>query len=135
MSNSSALTPFMAMLLGQSPTLLVYLVGIVIAVVRMPRHPRPATFVLIGCVLLLAASIVSSLAQMWAFNSRSGSTASAASIGQMLIAVNLVLTFVRAGGFVLLIVAAFVARETEGSAFPVGQAAPGGPPPLAQRFT
>ena len=101
----------------------------------MPRHPRPATFVLIGCVLLVASSLVGSLAQVWAFNSRSGSTASAASIGQMLMAVNLVLTFVRAGGFVLLVVAAFVAREPEGSAFPVGQtAAPGGPPPLAQRF-
>jgi len=80
---------------------------------------------------LLASSVVSSLAQMWMINNRSGSVAS---VGQVLMAVNLVLAFVRAGGFALLIVAAFVARtEPEGSAFPVGQAAPGGPP-MAQRF-
>jgi hypothetical protein len=111
--------------------IVVYLIGIVIAVARMPRHSRPATFVLIGCALLLASSVVSALAQAWMFTSASGSVATR---GQVLMIVNFALTFVRAGGFVMLIVAAFVGRtEPEGSAFPVGQAAPGGPP-VAQRF-
>ena len=130
MSNS-ALTPLWGMLITQLPLLLTYLVGILIAIVRLPRHPRPATFVLIGCALLLASTVVSMLVQLWVFQNRS---ASVASTGQILLAVNVVLAFVRAGAFVLLIVAAFVAREPQGAAFPVGDAAQGGPPPLAQRF-
>jgi len=131
MSNS-ALTPLWGMLITQLPILLTYLIGIFIAVVRMPRHPRPATFVLIGCALLLASTVVGTLVQMWIFANRSTSVAST---GQILLSVNVVLALVRAGAFVLLIAAAFVARpEPEGSAFPVGQAAPDGPPPLAQRL-
>ena len=130
MSNT-ALTPFWGMLISQSPVLLTYLIGILIAVARMPRNPRPAALVLIGCALLLASTVVGTLVQIWVFQNRA---ASVASTGQILMISNVGLAFVRAAAFVLLIVAAFVAREPEGSAFPVGQAAPGGPLPMAQRF-
>ena len=130
MSNS-ALTPFWGMLITQFPILLIYLIGILIAVVRLPRHPRPAAFVLIGCTLLLASTVLGTVAQMWVFQNRS---ASAASTGQILLVINGVLAFVRAGAFALLIAAAFIGRrELEPSAFPVGQAVPDGPP-MAQRL-
>jgi hypothetical protein len=131
MSSNSAFTPWFGILLSQMPLILAYLIGIVVAVVRLPRNPRPAALVLIGCALLLASSVVSSLVQAWVFSSGSSAVSARA---QVLVSVNIAITFVRAGGFVLLIIAAFVARtEPEGAAFPVGQAEPGGPP-IAQRF-
>ena len=133
MSNNAALTPLVGMLLVQAPTLLAYLVGIVFAVIRLQRNPRPAALVLIGCALLFVASLVGPMVQVWVMYNR---TTTVASIGEFLMAVNFVLGLVRAAGFVLLIVAAFVARpeaETMPAAFPVGQAAPGRPP-IAQRF-
>lgn len=136
MSNS-AWTPLMGMLVMQLPLILVYAVGMLIALVRLQRNSRPATFVLVACVLLLASSLISPLAQTWAINNRSGS--SVASIGQVLTVVNLVLGLVRAAAFVLLLFAAFVGRKDPDAvyaAFPVGQANPaaGPPPPVAQRL-
>jgi hypothetical protein len=134
MSNNSALTPLIGMLLVQLPLILAYVAGIVFALVRLPRDPRPATLVLMGCVVLLMVSLLGPLAQQWAIYNRS--SASIAAIGQILIAMNLVLSVVRAGGFVLLIVAAFVARvDPQGvySAFPVDRLAPADPS-LPQRI-
>jgi hypothetical protein len=87
-------------------------------VVRLSRYPRPASLVLFGCAVLLAAALVSPIVQMWAFSNRSVASAS-----QVMAVVGLVLGVVRAGATVLLIVAAFVAREPQGSAFPVAQVA------------
>ena len=41
----------------QSPTLLVYLTGILMAIIFMSRHPRASLLTLLGCGLLLVAAI------------------------------------------------------------------------------
>ena len=121
MSSSSSFTPLWGMLLMQLPLMLAYLVGIVLALARLQRNPRPATFVLIGCLILFATLLISPLVQAWALQNRG-----VAQAGQILMAFNFVMAVVRAAGFVLLIIAAFVARPNPDgvySGFPVGQAA------------
>jgi hypothetical protein len=134
MSSNSSLTPLMGMLLAQLPMMLVYLAGIVFALVRLQRNPRPAALVLIGCVILFVALLLGPLVQTWVINNRT--SVGVRQIGQILTIFNLVMSFVRAAAFVLLIIAAFVGRPEADpmySAFPVGSAPGFEPPPLPRR--
>ncbi len=52
---------FSAYLATQTPVLLVYVAGLVLAIVYWSRYPRPCAFTLAAVVLLLATSIGQSL--------------------------------------------------------------------------
>src|SRR3954471_24540253 len=106
----SASAPWMAMLLGQIPTLLVYIGGVIFAVVRWPRNPRPAMLTFIGCLLLLITALLHPLVQTWVLNARSSGGMTTIQAGQILVAVGLVTTLIRAVATGLLIWAAFVQR-------------------------
>jgi hypothetical protein len=49
----------------QSPVLLVWLVGAVVALARLPRHPGVSSLVLIALGLALAISLVSAVLYAW----------------------------------------------------------------------
>jgi hypothetical protein len=60
---SDLLPPFLLQLVGQSPVLLVYLVGIILCLAFRSRCPGPCALAGIGLTLLL----VTSVAQTWLF--------------------------------------------------------------------
>ena len=129
----SASAPWMAMLLGQIPTLLVYIGGVIFAVLRWQRNPRPAMLTFIGCLLLLSTALLQPLVQTWAFNARSSGGMTTTQVGQILTIVGLGTNLIRAVATGLLIAAAFVHRtETfpEQPAFPMAARAGAQPPPL-----
>ena len=111
-------------LLGQSPTLLVYIIGIVLCAVWWRRAPRAAMLAMIGCGLLLFTSIAVSFVQVYYINQRNSMPA--ASIGAVLTTVAIVGSVLRGAGFVLLLCAVFVGRPrvTEMSGFEVQQQYP-----------
>lgn len=121
---------FTASIIPQLPALLAYVGGMVFAIVFLSRYPRPALLALIGCVVLLTASIGHPIIQTTILMNRG--SGSVATMGQVLSALSLIFSAIRAAGFVLLFCAAFVGRSqsaTEISAFPMAGVA-GGPPPL-----
>ena len=89
---------------GHLPMFLVYVVGIVLAIVYWRRCPRAAAMVLIACVLLPASTvawdgIVSSMI-------RESST-----VGAQMTAVWLVYSVVQAAGWLLILAAVFTGRR------------------------
>jgi hypothetical protein len=101
-------TPFLSILLGGIPLLLVYLVGIILALVWWSRWPQVCAIVLAGCLVLLLTGIVHPLLQAQMIANRG--SGSAASIGQSLAMISMIATVFRAVGFGLLIWAAFAGR-------------------------
>lgn len=61
---------FLMHLLGQSPVLLAYLVGMVLALVFYQRCPRPATLALIAMALLLATTLARSFLLTYSLRAR-----------------------------------------------------------------
>jgi hypothetical protein len=120
------------MMVGQLPALLAYVGGIVFAIIFLGRYPRPALLALLGCVVLLAASIGHPILQTTILSNRGSRTM--ASTGQLLSVLSLGFSVLRAGGFVLLICGVFVGRSQAAipSAFPMADVARprGTPPPL-----
>lgn len=105
---NSATTPFVGILLGGMPLLLVYLVGIILALVWWARWPQVCAIVLAGCLVLLLTGIVHPLLQAQMITSQS--SAGVASVGQRLAMLAMIATVFRAIGFGLLIWAAFAGR-------------------------
>jgi hypothetical protein len=112
---------FTAMLIGQSPQLVVYVGGLILCLVMWSRHPRPALLAFLGCTMLLVATIGFSFAQVSMMAQRAGSGMSISQIGTMMSVVGLAAGVVRAAGFILLLCAVFAARQPQSlGAFPVG---------------
>jgi hypothetical protein len=104
---NTTMTPFLGMLLGAAPLLVVYLVGILLAIVWWGRWPQACGLVLAGCSILFIAGIVQPLIQSQIMLNRSGNLQS---VGQTLAMLGMIFTIVRAAGFGLLIWAAFTGR-------------------------
>ena len=98
-----------AQMAGQSPVLLVYLIGMVLCAIWWRRAPRAAMFAMIGCGVLLLTSISVSFVQVYYINSRNSGT-SAASIGQIMAMVGLGGSILRAFGFGLVLSGVFAER-------------------------
>jgi hypothetical protein len=95
-------------LAGQSPTLLVYIVGIVLCAVWWRRAPRAAMLAMVGCGLLLFTSIAISFVQVYYMNNRNAMPMS--SLSTIMTTVAIVGSVLRGAGFVLLLCAVFVGR-------------------------
>lgn len=91
-----------------APSLLVYLVGIVLSLTYLKRCFVPATLVLIACVLLMMVLIVVPVLQGVVVLRHNGNP----EFGQLLL-VGFFGAVLRAVGYALLIAAAFVSRPRE----------------------
>jgi hypothetical protein len=98
----------LSQLFGQMPTLLVYLGGIVLCAVWSRRAPRAAMLAMIGCGLLLLTTIGQAFATAYYINNRGGTPV--ATLGQIMAAVALVASVLRAAGFAMVLGAVFVGR-------------------------
>jgi hypothetical protein len=118
-------------LVGQAPTLVVYVVGIALCGMFWRRSPAPAAWALAGLVLLLVSALGGPLVQNWILFGRGTGTPATASTGMNLAVIALVFSVVRAAGTALLLVGVFTAREPAyARAFEVSPATPATPPPL-----
>jgi hypothetical protein len=140
MSTSGVLDQFLTQLLGQSPTLVVYLIGLVLALAFWGRHPTPCLLTFLATALLMLTTVGVTWLQLdWIRGANAG--ASSRSIAERLQMLAIVSGFVRAGAMGLLIWAVFSGRTSHAAGgFPVGM--PGVPrppalppkPPLGERW-
>ncbi|RME49986.1 MAG: hypothetical protein D6796_03930 [Caldilineae bacterium] len=100
-------TVALGQLAGQSLLLLVYLVGIVLALVFWRRYPRPCAFTL-GAMGLLLLTTIGQTVMTFYFAYRFGPTP------RLIAGSALVSTLIRAVAFGLLLAAIFVDREPRG---------------------
>jgi hypothetical protein len=110
--------PYLGTLLGTSPVLLVYLIGIVFAAIWWGRWPLTCGLVMAGLMILLVVGLVQPYIQLSMTFKRAGSVQS---LGQQIMILGIASNVLRAGGMALLLVGAFSGRPTDEipSAFPV----------------
>lgn len=108
---SDIITQFLMQLLGQTPMLLVYLFGMVIALVFWRRCPSTAVLVLLGSGLLLLASVAGTFAFQYIIQSWHDWGWRSEKMGTVLTTLGLVNSLMGALGFALLLAAAFVGRR------------------------
>jgi hypothetical protein len=94
-----------------SPALLVYLAGVVLAIVFIRKYPTPAMLTLGGGVVLLITTVVLTLVQFYLFRYRLESGWSAAEYSRVLSTITLVANIIRALGLSLWLAAVFVGRR------------------------
>lgn len=105
MNNSMA--TYLSTLVGAGPTLLVYIGGIIAALIYWGRAPKPCALVLAGTLILFFASIAMPYVQMHLLQNR---TAMTASISQTLMILGFTSSIIRAIGTALLLWGAFTNR-------------------------
>jgi len=108
---SDIITSFLIQLLGQSPMLLAYLIGMVIALVFWRRCPSTAVLVLLGSGLLLLISVEGTFAFQYIIQSRHDWGWRDEKMVTVLTTLGLVNSVIGALGFALLLAAAFVGRR------------------------
>lgn len=94
------------------PLLLVYLAGVVVALVYFRRCAGPATLVLISCVLLLLITITFPFIQSYLFDFRSNTGLDSPQFEWTLLIAGVARNLLYAAAFALLLVAAFMGRRT-----------------------
>jgi hypothetical protein len=111
---NSTYGPIVNQLITGSPMLIVYLIALVMALVYRDRYPKPANLMLIAAILLLAVTIGTILFQNWIFQMTMGATRmSMQRYSTILGVVFIISNLLRAGGFVLLLVAVFAGRDSQ----------------------
>jgi hypothetical protein len=96
--------------LVQLPMLLVYLTGLVLALVLRPRLPTASTLALVGLVILLVLLVVQPLFFQYLIRTQSSAGRSATDLRQAMTIVGVVTNLLHAGGFTLVLAAVFVGR-------------------------
>jgi len=105
---------FLTQLAGQSPLLLAYLVGIVLALAFRPRYPRPCAFTLAAMGLLVLTLLGQTLLGAYVVYRGAGLTWEAGKVGRVLMVNTLAGSLIRALALGLLLAAVFVGREPDG---------------------
>jgi hypothetical protein len=95
------------------PALLVYVAGLVLAIIFLRKYPASAMLTLCGSVALLVTTIGLSLAQFYIFRYRLEYGWSSATYSQVLLIVSLVANIIRALGLALWLTAVFVGRKSK----------------------
>lgn len=98
-------------ILPHAPVLLVYLVGMVLAICYWQRSPGAALLVLLGTGLLFASAILGTLGSHYIFRSRDDLQGEGLNYQTVLGAFGLFVTILRTLATSLLIAAAFVGRS------------------------
>lgn len=107
-------TSFLLQQLAYSvPALLVYLAGLILAIIFLGKYPASAMFTLCGSVVLLITTLGLTFVQFYLFRSRLEYGWSAAGYGQVLSIVSLVANIIRALGLSLWLAAVFVGRKSK----------------------
>jgi hypothetical protein len=106
---TSTLSNVLAQLIGQAPLLLVYVVGMVVALSYLPRYRGPAMMTLIATGALLAVSIGQAFLVQYVIQANASGTGSPGLAG-MLSGVALISSLIRAAATGLIIAAVFSGR-------------------------
>jgi len=112
----SIMSNVFAQLLGQAPLLLVYVVGMVVALSYVPRYRGPAMMTLIATSALLAVSIGQALLVQYVIQSNAGSGMGSPGLGGMLSIVALISSLIRAAATGLILAAVFTGRTAPAGA-------------------
>jgi hypothetical protein len=114
-------------LLWQLPHLLVYLAGLILAIVFHQRAPRAAMLTMVGTGVMLILAIGVPFLQMTLINQRTAGNAG--NISTMMSVVSFTSGLIRAIALGLIIAGVFVGRKADLQVgFPVAQAIPPTPP-------
>lgn len=105
------LNPVLMQLAHQTPGLIVYLAGIVLAAVLWRRSPVPCLLTLLACGLLLAVNLVQTISTQWLIVQHSEGAWEVSRLSAVMTAVSFIGTFFRAVGVALLLAAVFVGRR------------------------
>src|SRR5262249_18712348 len=97
-------------LLGQSPVLVVYLVGMILALVFWRRYPGPCLLVLLATGFLLVVTVAQTFVAQYLMRARADLDWNHEQLGWMLSVIALTGSILRAIGFGLLLVAVFLGR-------------------------
>ena len=111
----SIMSNVFAQLIGQAPLLLVYVVGMVVALSYLPRYRGPAMMTLIATGALLAVSIGQAFLVQYVIQSNSSGTGSPG-LGGMLSIVALASSLIRAAATGLILAAVFMGRTAPAGA-------------------
>jgi hypothetical protein len=98
-------------LVNQAPVLLVYLIGLVLALTFWSRYPRPCAFTLIACLVLLLTRFAATAATYFFMQQMVSQAWSARQYGLAMSIVGLIASIVHAGALGLLLAAVFVDRS------------------------
>jgi hypothetical protein len=97
-------------LIGQFPVYLIYILGIIYAVINYNKYPRVSVFVIIGMIILMINSIFFSFINIWApiyFYGKYSMTM----YQWISISIGIIRSFIFSIGFFLIIYAVFMDRE------------------------
>ena len=108
---SEIIIPSLTQLLVQSPVLLVYLLGMILAFVFWHRSPATGMLVLLGTGLLLFSSVVWPFVFQYVIRMHNEWDWKAERLGAAMSAMGLVASFIHAVGLALLLAGAFVGRR------------------------
>lgn len=111
METEALLWAYLGVLARQIPTFLVYLVGLILALVWMRKHPKVSVFFIIAIVILFLNSVTLLWINLWlpAYWRTQGSPI--ADMYFFLTIVGVVGDLIRAGAFVLILLAVFSGRS------------------------
>ena len=101
----------LAQLVGQTPLLLVYIIGIVVALAYWARYRGPASLTLIASASLLAVTIGQTIVGQYVIQSRAEMGWDTATLGGILSAVALTSSLIRAAAMSLMLTAVFMGRS------------------------
>jgi hypothetical protein len=102
----------MRQLAVQSPVLLLYVVGLVLALVFWKRSPTASICTVIGLILMLATGVVMVFLQNYFLQARLSQHWSTFDVNRAMGISNIVANLVRAIGLILILVAIFVKRAS-----------------------
>jgi hypothetical protein len=106
----------LAQLVGQVPLLLVYVVGMVVALTYWQRYSRPAMMTFIATGALLAVSIGQAFLVQYVIQSNTGSGMGSAGLGGLLSVIAIISSLVRAAATGLILAAVFTGRSAPAGA-------------------
>lgn len=95
------------------PVIVVYLVGLVLAVIFIRKYPVPAILTLLATIILLGNIFGIAFAQAYFIRARLGSGGPMASYSTMMSVVSIIGSIMRALGSALLLAAVFAGRKSQ----------------------
>ncbi len=94
------------------PVIIVYLLGLILAVIFIKKYPVPAILTLLAAIILLGNIFGVTFAQTYLIRARLGSGGSMASYSTMSSMISIIGSLMRAVGSALLLAAVFVGRKS-----------------------
>ena len=110
--SESSVSYLLQQLLYQAPMFLVYLAGLILALVYLGRHPAAAGLTLAACGLLLVTALGVSIAQASLIEMRESQGWDLQKYGMVMSGIGFGGSLVRALALAMLLVAVFVGRKT-----------------------